>query len=119
MGLGGFAERARHELLATGETVCKRSPETANDLTAHEAQNAGLAQDDLTNPEIAAQLFISHRTVEWHLRKAYSPARTQLKGCGLAVGPVREFAGGYACADFNDPDGNGWILVEAPIVATP
>jgi hypothetical protein len=46
-------------------------------------------------------------------------ACAQLKGCGLAVGPVREFAGGYACADFNDPDGNGWILVEALIVATP
>ena len=46
-------------------------------------------------------------------------ARTQLLGCGLAVGPVGEFAGGCACAEFTDPDGNGWILVEAPIVATP
>ncbi|MEV8376130.1 AAA family ATPase [Kribbella sp. NPDC056861] len=84
MGLGGFAERARHELLATGETVRKRTPETANDLTAQEAQIAGLAQDGLTNPEIAAQLFISHRTVEWHLRKAYAKlgitSRRQLRG---------------------------------------
>jgi DNA-binding CsgD family transcriptional regulator len=72
MGLEAFAERARHELLATGETVRKRSPETSNDLTSQEAQIAGLARDGLTNPEIAAQLFISPRTVEWHLRKTFS-----------------------------------------------
>jgi DNA-binding CsgD family transcriptional regulator/tetratricopeptide (TPR) repeat protein len=72
MGLETFAERARHELLATGETVRKRRPETLNDLTAQEAQIAGLARDGMTNPEIAAQLFISPRTVEWHLRKTFS-----------------------------------------------
>src|SRR4051794_5052651 len=72
MGVEAFAERARHELLATGETVRKRTPETTNDLTAQEAQIAILARDGLTNPEIAAQLFISPRTVEWHLRKTYS-----------------------------------------------
>jgi ATP/maltotriose-dependent transcriptional regulator MalT len=72
MGLEAFAERARHELLATGETVRKRTPETNNDLTAQEAQIAGLARDGLTNPEIAAQLFISPRTVEWHLRKTFT-----------------------------------------------
>ncbi|HET6294774.1 MAG TPA: helix-turn-helix transcriptional regulator [Kribbella sp.] len=72
MGLEAFAERARHELLATGETVRKRTPDTLNDLTAQEAQIAGLARDGLTNPEIAAQLFISPRTVEWHLRKTFS-----------------------------------------------
>jgi DNA-binding CsgD family transcriptional regulator len=72
MGLEAFAERARHELLATGETVRKRSPETLNDLTAQEAQIAGLARDGLTNAEIAAQLFVSPRTVEWHLRKTFS-----------------------------------------------
>ncbi|MFF0345775.1 ATP-binding protein [Kribbella sp. NPDC004875] len=72
MGAEGFAERARHELLATGETVRKRTPETTNDLTAQEAQIAGLARDGLTNPEIAAQLFISPRTVEWHLRKTFA-----------------------------------------------
>ncbi|MEV0797460.1 AAA family ATPase [Kribbella sp. NPDC050281] len=72
MGVEAFAERARHELLATGETVRKRSPETLNDLTAQEAQIAGLARDGMTNPEIAAQLFISPRTVEWHLRKTFS-----------------------------------------------
>ncbi|TCC30231.1 ATP-binding protein [Kribbella speibonae] len=72
MGAEAFAERARRELLATGETVRKRTPETTNDLTAQEAQIAGLARDGLTNPEIAAQLFISPRTVEWHLRKTFS-----------------------------------------------
>jgi DNA-binding CsgD family transcriptional regulator len=72
MGVDAFAERARHELLATGETVRKRRPDTHNDLTAQEAQIAGLARDGLTNPEIAAQLFISPRTVEWHLRKTFS-----------------------------------------------
>jgi DNA-binding CsgD family transcriptional regulator len=72
LGVEAFAERARHELLATGETVRKRRPDTHNDLTAQEAQIAGLARDGLTNPEIAAQLFISPRTVEWHLRKIFS-----------------------------------------------
>jgi DNA-binding CsgD family transcriptional regulator len=72
LGLGAFAERARHELLATGETVRKRSVETANELTTQEAQIAGLARDGLTNPEIAAQLFLSPRTVEWHLRKTFA-----------------------------------------------
>ncbi|MFK4084724.1 AAA family ATPase [Kribbella sp. NPDC020789] len=72
LGLGAFAERARHELLATGETVRKRSVETVNDLTTQEAQIAGLARDGLTNPEIAAQLFLSPRTVEWHLRKTFA-----------------------------------------------
>ncbi|WP_130447617.1 helix-turn-helix transcriptional regulator [Kribbella rubisoli] len=84
MGLEAFAERARHELLATGETVRKRRPDTLNDLTAQEAQIAGLARDGMTNPEIAAQLFISPRTVEWHLRKTFSKlgitSRRQLRG---------------------------------------
>ncbi|TCO51315.1 regulatory LuxR family protein [Kribbella antiqua] len=72
MGLEAFAERARHELLATGETVRKRTPDTLTDLTAQEAQIAGLARDGLTNVEIGAQLYISPRTVEWHLRKTFS-----------------------------------------------
>ncbi len=72
LGLEAFTERARHELLATGETVRKRSVETVNDLTTQEAQIAGLARDGLTNPEIAAQLFLSPRTVEWHLRKTFA-----------------------------------------------
>jgi DNA-binding CsgD family transcriptional regulator len=66
-----FAERARRELLATGETVRKRTFEALNDLTPQEAQIARLAADGQTNPEIGAQLFLSPRTVEWHLTKAF------------------------------------------------
>jgi DNA-binding CsgD family transcriptional regulator len=72
MGMQSFAERTRRELLATGATVHKRNVETRDDLTAQEAQIARLARDGLSNPEIAAQLFISARTVEWHLRKVFN-----------------------------------------------
>ena len=72
MGMEGFAERARRELLATGETVRKRTVETRDELTAQEAQIARLARDGLSNPEIGARLFISPRTVEWHLRKVFT-----------------------------------------------
>jgi DNA-binding CsgD family transcriptional regulator len=72
MGMEGFAERARRELLATGETVRKRTVETLTDLTAQEAQIAKLARDGRTNQEIAAQLFISPRTVEWHLGNVFT-----------------------------------------------
>jgi DNA-binding CsgD family transcriptional regulator len=91
MGLDAFAERARHELLATGETVRKRSVQTANQLTAQEVQIARLAGDGHTNPEIAAQLFISPRTVEWHLRKTFAKlgitSRRQLR-IALARSPA-------------------------------
>ncbi len=72
MGMEGFAERARRELLATGETVRKRTVETLTDLTAQEAQIAKLARDGHSNQEIAAQLFISPRTVEWHLGNVFT-----------------------------------------------
>jgi DNA-binding CsgD family transcriptional regulator len=72
MGADGFAERARVELLATGETVRKRTVETRDDLTAQEAQIARLARDGRTNPEIGAQLYISPRTVEWHLKNVFT-----------------------------------------------
>jgi DNA-binding CsgD family transcriptional regulator len=72
MGADGFAERARRELTATGETVRKRTVETLTDLTAQEAQIARLAQDGHTNQDIAAQLFISPRTVEWHLGNVFA-----------------------------------------------
>ena len=74
MGMEAFAERARRELLATGETVRKRTAETASSqqLTAQEAQIARLARDGLTNPEIGARLFLSARTVEWHLGKVFT-----------------------------------------------
>jgi DNA-binding CsgD family transcriptional regulator len=71
MGMEGFAERARRELLATGETVRKRTIETLDDLTPQETQIARLAAGGQTNPEIGAQLFLSPRTVEWHLRKVF------------------------------------------------
>ena len=67
-----FAERARRELLATGETVRKRTAETRDELTPQERQIARLARDGLSNPEIGARLFLSPRTVEWHLRKVFA-----------------------------------------------
>jgi DNA-binding CsgD family transcriptional regulator len=72
MGAQGFAERARRELVATGEKVRTREARTGGDLTAQEAQIAQLAADGLTNQEIGAQLFISSHTVEWHLRKVFA-----------------------------------------------
>jgi DNA-binding CsgD family transcriptional regulator len=71
MGNEPFAERARRELVATGETVRKRTVETLDDLTPQETQIGRMAADGFTNPEIGAQLFLSPRTVEWHLRKVY------------------------------------------------
>ena len=72
MGAEGFAERARNELLATGETVRKRTVETQEVLTAQEAMVARLAAEGRTNPEIGSQLFISPRTAEYHLHKVFT-----------------------------------------------
>jgi DNA-binding CsgD family transcriptional regulator/tetratricopeptide (TPR) repeat protein len=71
IGMEAFAERTRRELQATGEKLRKRTVETRDDLTAHERQIAQLACDGLSNPEIGARLFVSPRTVEWHLRKVF------------------------------------------------
>jgi DNA-binding CsgD family transcriptional regulator len=71
MGTEAFAERAARELLATGEKVRKRAAESLYELTAHEAQIARLAAEGQTNAEIGAQLFLSPRTVEWHMRKVF------------------------------------------------
>jgi DNA-binding CsgD family transcriptional regulator len=72
MGAQGFAERARHELLATGEKVRKRRDDTRDELTPQEEHIARLARDGRTNPEIGAELFLSPRTVEWHLKKVFT-----------------------------------------------
>ena len=72
IGMEAFAERARRELLATGEKVRKRQDDTRDELTPQEEQIARLARDGRTNPEIGAELFISPRTVEWHLRKVFT-----------------------------------------------
>jgi DNA-binding CsgD family transcriptional regulator len=71
VGAEAFAERARRELLATGETARSRTDDTRDILTPQEAQIARLARDGLSNPEIGAQLFISPRTVQYHLRKVF------------------------------------------------
>jgi DNA-binding CsgD family transcriptional regulator len=72
IGMQAFAERARRELIATGERARKRASETRDELTAQEEQIARLARDGLSNPEIGAQLFLSPRTVEWHLSHVFT-----------------------------------------------
>jgi len=72
MGMQAFGERARSELLATGEKVRRRISETRDDLTPQERQVAQLARDGLSNSEIGARLFLSPRTIEWHLRHVFS-----------------------------------------------
>ena len=67
-----FAERARRELLATGEKARRRTVDARDELTGQERQIAGLARDGLSNPEIGARLFLSSRTVEWHLGKVFA-----------------------------------------------
>ena len=91
MGAHAFAERAQRELLATGETVRKRTADTSEALTPQEAQIAHLAYDGLTNPEIGHQLFLSHRTVEWHLRKVFTK---------LGIGSRRELTNALPGLDF-------------------
>jgi DNA-binding CsgD family transcriptional regulator/tetratricopeptide (TPR) repeat protein len=72
IGMEAFAERARGELAATGERVRKRTVEARDELTAQERHIARLARDGLSNPDIGARLFLSPRTVEWHLRKVFA-----------------------------------------------
>jgi DNA-binding CsgD family transcriptional regulator len=72
MGMEAFAERTRRELLATGEIVRKRTMDTHDELTRQEKQIALMARDGLSNPEVGARLFLSPRTVEWHLRKVFA-----------------------------------------------
>ena len=91
MGIEAFAERARRELLATGETVRKRTVETDSELTPQEEHIARLAVDGRTNAEIGTQLFLSVRTVEWHLGKVYTK---------LGVGSRRELRQALAAPAF-------------------
>jgi DNA-binding CsgD family transcriptional regulator/tetratricopeptide (TPR) repeat protein len=84
IGMEAFAERACRELAATGETARKRVPETRDELTPQEAQIAELARSGFSNPEIGSRLFLSPRTVEYHLRKVFAKlgisSRYQLQG---------------------------------------
>jgi DNA-binding CsgD family transcriptional regulator len=80
MGIGAFADRARRELAATGETARKRTLDTSGELTAQEAQVARLARDGLSNPEIGARLFISARTVQYHLGKVFTKLAISSRG---------------------------------------
>jgi DNA-binding CsgD family transcriptional regulator len=93
MGAAAFADRARRELQATGEAVRKRTVEAASELTAQEAYIARLAVDGRTNTEIGAQLYLSARTVEWHLRKVYGK---------LGIGSRRELR--WALANLGQAD---------------
>jgi DNA-binding CsgD family transcriptional regulator len=81
MGMEGFAERSHRELQATGETRRKRAitsdPQT---LTAQEAHIARLARDGHSNPEIGTRLFISTRTVEYHMQKVFTKLNVQSRG---------------------------------------
>jgi DNA-binding CsgD family transcriptional regulator/tetratricopeptide (TPR) repeat protein len=94
MGIEAFAERARRELLATGDSVHKRTVETVSELTTQEAHIARLAAGGHTNAEIGAQLFLSTRTVEWHLGKVYTK---------LGVGSRRELRRALASPWQADP----------------
>jgi DNA-binding CsgD family transcriptional regulator len=91
MGIEAFAARAGRELAATGETVRKRTPETATALTPQEAHIARLARDGRTNSEIGTELFLSARTVEWHLGKIFTKlgvgSRRELPGALARLGP--------------------------------
>jgi DNA-binding CsgD family transcriptional regulator/tetratricopeptide (TPR) repeat protein len=95
IGMQAFAERARRELNATGETVRRRSSETMTTLTAQEALIADLARDGLTNPEIGARLYLSTRTVQYHLRKIFTK---------LGISSRRELPDGLARLE---PDSRG------------
>ena len=83
MGVEAFAQRARRELVATGEKIRKRTVETRDDLTPQERQIAELARERLSSSEIAARLFLSPRTVDWHLSKVYAK---------LGIGSRKELA---------------------------
>jgi DNA-binding CsgD family transcriptional regulator len=94
MGTGLWAERARGELQATGETARKRDPSTVDDLTPQELRIARLVAGGATNRDVAAQLFVSPKTVEYHLRKVFMKlgvkSRVELAGVELGDPPGAE-----------------------------
>jgi DNA-binding CsgD family transcriptional regulator len=94
MGAGAFARRAETELVATGERARRRAPETVLSLTPHEWRVATLASEGMRNSEIAAQLYVSSRTVEYHLGKVFKKlgltSRTQLAGEMLSAHVERD-----------------------------
>ncbi len=98
IGAEGFAERARRELSATGETVRRLTVETRDLLTPQEAQIARRAVDGQTNPEIGAELFISPRTVEYHLHKVFTK---------LGIGSRKELRAALARAGRGTSLGDG------------
>jgi len=103
MGIEAFAERARHELLATGETVRKRTVEAASELTAQEAHIARLAVGGGTNVEIGAQLFPQHQDRRMASQQGVHQARRRLTP-GAAAGPGRPRAGGATGLAAGDAD---------------
>jgi len=92
MGMAGFADRARRELVATGATARKRRAETSNELTPQEAQIARLARDGHSNPEISTRMFLSPRTVEWHMSRVFTKlgirSRRELRDLNLLPAPL-------------------------------
>jgi ATP/maltotriose-dependent transcriptional regulator MalT len=90
MGAEAFAQRAARELAISGETARKRNFDATDELTAQEAQIVGLVREGLSNPEIGARLFISRRTVEWHVRNIFNKlnvtSRRQLRNGSRSVG---------------------------------
>jgi DNA-binding CsgD family transcriptional regulator len=92
MGMEAFAERARRELVATGEKARRRTVGTHTDLTAQEQQIASLAREGLSNQEIGARLFLSSRTVEWHLRKVFSKLEISSRHALRDALPARQWS---------------------------
>jgi DNA-binding CsgD family transcriptional regulator len=107
VGADGFAGRAARELQATGAKPRKRTDEARAQLTAQEAQIATLARDGHTNPEIGALLFLSPRTVEWHLRKVFMK---------LDIGSRRQLRGALPRAERVPPEQRAQ-LVQASVVS--
>jgi len=89
IGMEGFAERAQHELAAAGAKLRKRTEEARDGLTPQEEQIARLARDGLTNAQIGGQLFLSPRTVEWHMHKVFGKLGIDSRN-GLAAALPRQ-----------------------------